>query len=125
MEKKRILFIDDEAQLLRLIKLNLEQLGRFEVRIISRSSQGEEAALEFQPHLIFLDVMMPEMDGGELASRLRANPNTKHIPIIFLTAVVSKEEAAAKSGLIGGYPFLAKPVTIDQITECINRHLGK
>ena len=125
MEKRRILFIDDEAQFIRLIKLNPEQLGRYEVRAVSRSGQGEEAAREFQPHLIFLDVMMPEMDGGELAARIRANSSTKHIPIVFLTAVVSKEEAVSKAGLIGGYPFLAKPVTIDQIVESINVHSGR
>ena len=123
-EKKRILVVDDEASVTRLLKLNLEQTGDYEVAAENVSQAALAAAEEFQPDLMLLDVMMPGLDGGNLASQLQTNPKLKGVPIVFLTAAVTREEVRARRGLVGGLPFLAKPVDLDEVLVCLKRHLG-
>src|SRR5512137_2917892 len=123
-EKKRILVVDDELSITRLLKLNLEQTGDYLVRTENSSRAALAAAEEFRPDLVFLDVMMPDLDGGDLASRLQANPKLKDVPVVFLTATVTREEVRARHGLVGGQPFLAKPVNLHEVLGCLERHLG-
>lgn len=123
MEKKRILIIDDEATFTRMVRLNLEKTGKYEVREENRGRRGAAAAREFKPHLIFLDVIMPDADGGEVAAHIQADTRLKNVPIVFLTATVSKREVGDTGGTRGGLYFLAKPVTLEQLEACIARHL--
>jgi len=123
-EPKRILVVDDEASITRLLKLNLEQTGDFLVRTENSSKAALAAAEEFRPDLVLLDVMMPDLDGGDLASRLQAHPKLKDVPVVFLTATVTREEVRARHGLVGGIPFLAKPVNLHEVLGCLERHLG-
>jgi len=123
LEKKRILVVDDEASITRLLKLNLEQTDRYEVRTENDALKAVAAAEEFKPHLILLDVMMPGMDGGELASRFQAHPKFEKTPLVFLTAAATKAEVYARGGKVGGLQFLAKPVDITQILECLKQQL--
>lgn len=125
MGKKRILIIDDEAGLTRLLKLNLEQTGAYEVRTENRGLQGMAAAKAFKPDLILCDVIMPDLEGGDLACQFKADPELAATPFVFLTAVVSREEVEAQGGVIGGHPFIAKPVTVEKIVECIEQHLSQ
>src|SRR6478736_5326827 len=118
-EKKRILVVDDEPSITRLLKLNLEQTNDYEVRGENDAERAVAAAEEFKPHLILLDVMMPGVDGGELANRLQANPKLNSVPIVFLTAAATKGEIYARGGQVGGLPFLAKPVEISEVIACI------
>lgn len=123
MEKKKVLVVDDEVSLTRLLKLNLEKTGRFEVMEENRGTHVISVARNFKPDIIFLDVMMPDKDGSTVADELRSEHDLKDIPIIFLTAVVSREEADAQRGVIGGQPFLAKPANIETVLACIDQHL--
>lgn len=123
MEKKRILIIDDEATFTRMVRLNLEKTGKYEVREENRGRRGAAAARDFKPHLIFLDVIMPDADGGEVAAHIQADNRLKNVPIVFLTATVSKREVGDTGGMRGGLFFLAKPVTLEQLEACIARHL--
>lgn len=123
MAKRRILIVDDEPSFTRLLKLNLEQTGAYEVRAVHQGQRGLEAALEFKPDLILLDVIMHDMDGGEVAAQLKADPRVNKTPIVFLTAVVSPHETGERSEMIGGYPFLAKPIHTDQLLACIARSM--
>jgi CheY-like chemotaxis protein len=125
MQKKRILVIDDEASVTRSIKLNLENVGDYEVRTENQAVQALKAAREFKPDLILLDVMMPEMDGGAVAARLREVPAFKDIPIIFLTAIVSKEETKGHEAVIGGMSFLAKPMDLSELIQSVEKHLKR
>lgn len=125
MGKKRILIIDDETGLTRLLKLNLEQTGTYEVRTENQGSHALAAAREFRPDLILCDVIMPDMEGSDVAAQIQADPSLADTPLVFLTAVVSREEVEAQGGVIGGHPFLAKPVTVDKIVECIEQHLHR
>lgn len=72
--------------------------------------------------MILLDIVMPKIDGGDVASKIKADWSLVNTPIIFLTAIVSNKEAHS-SNLIGGFPFLAKPVSLDNLIKCIEEHL--
>jgi len=123
-EKKRILVVDDEPSITRLLKLNLEQTGDYLVWTENSPSTAPAAAKEFRPDLILLNVMMPGQDGGELASAFHAEPAIQNVPIVFLTAAVTREEVRTRNGVIGGQPFLAKPVNLHEVLACLERHLG-
>ncbi len=121
--KKRILVVDDRTSDTRLLKLYLESTSDYVVREENDAQAAIAAAGEFQPHLILLDVMMPGMDGGELAVCLRANPKLTGVPIVFLTAAVTKAEVTASGGHLGGNSFLAKPVVLAEVVACLKHHL--
>ncbi|MHC5012457.1 MAG: response regulator transcription factor [Planctomycetota bacterium] len=119
MSGKRILVVDDDPDIADMVKEGLEAGGEFVVRAEASGESGLAAVGEFDPHLILLDVMMPGLDGGEVAARLQEDPYTSTIPIVFLTGVVKKEEVGSGPRTIGGFPYLAKPVGIAEITACI------
>ena len=125
MTKKRILVIDDEPSFTRLLKLNLEYNGHYVVKEENFGTRGVATIKEFKPDLSLLDVMMPGIDGGQIAQRLQDEPALQRIPIIFLTAAVKKTEVGSGSGQIGGFPYLAKPVDMDELAACIELHLPK
>lgn len=121
-DKIRILIIDDEPSFTRMVKLNLEKAGRYEVREENRALHAVAAAREFKPDLILLDVIMPAMDGGDVAAKIKNDSHLRGIPILFLTATVSVREAG-KDGLnAGGDLFLAKPISVDALIDVIHRH---
>jgi len=66
---KKILVVDDEAVLTKMIKMNLERTGNYEVRTENQGSKALQATREFKPDLIFMDVMMPDMSGDEAIDR--------------------------------------------------------
>jgi two-component system, OmpR family, response regulator len=123
MKQKRILIIDDESSITRSMRLNLEALGTYEVRPENHARAALQTAREFRPDLILLDVMMPEMDGGEVATQLREDPLLKDTPIVFLTALVSNEETNRREANIGGMNYLAKPVDFAELLRVIETHL--
>ncbi len=123
-EKKRILIVDDKASDTLLVKLCLERTNEYEVREENVATHALAAAEKFRPHLILLDVRMPGMDGGQLATSFQENPNLKAIPIVFLTSLVTRSEVAAGGGLGGRYPILAKPIILPELVACLKQHLG-
>jgi CheY-like chemotaxis protein len=124
MTKKKILVVDDEEGMTRMLKRNLEATNRYDVRTENSSSAAVTAASEFLPDLILMDMMMPGMDGGDVAAKLKEDKRLSHIPIVFLTAIVKKEEAQPTGSKIGGLTFLAKPVKLDDLITCIENHVG-
>jgi CheY-like chemotaxis protein len=125
MSKKKILIIDDEENFTRLVKLNLERTEKYEVKTENKGLQSLVAAKEFKPDLILLDILMTDMEGGEVAYQLKQNEETRNIPIVFLTAVIRKEEVKSGSSIIGGHPFIAKPVTVEELIDCIEKNIIK
>ncbi len=125
MSKARILVVDDEPNFTRLLKRNLEETGVYEVGEENCSTQALVAAQAFQPDLIFLDVMMPHLDGGDVATQIRADAALKDIPIVFLTAIVLADEVKAHQGLIGGFPFIAKSASLEEMLACIAAYLRR
>jgi CheY-like chemotaxis protein len=119
MKAKRILLIDDEPSITRTMKVNLERSGAYRVCAVNHASRALATARRFHPDLIFLDVMMPEMDGGHLAAQIRSDQEFKSIPVVFLTAIISQAETSADGAMIAGHFFIAKPATLPALTRCI------
>ena len=123
--KKRILMVDDEPALTRMVKLNLERTGNYEVRTENQGRMAVPAAKEFKPDLILLDVMMPDMGGDEVSILLKEDEELSKIKFIFMTAIVTRDETDAMGSNIGGNEFLAKPVRTDELIAAIERVLGE
>jgi len=121
---KRILVVDDEPGITRMTKLNLERTGNYVVRTENLGSQAIAAAREFKPDLILLDVMMPDMDGDEISSRILEDPQLSGSKIVFMTAIVTKDETDATGSNIGGFEFLAKPVKTEDLIATIEQVLA-
>ena len=119
MTKKKILIIDDMEDVCRVVKTLLDSCGRYETFYETSGVAGLARARKLQPQLILLDVTMPDMAGSDVAQKLKDEPLTSSIPIVFLTGVVRREESCMSQGLIGGYPFLAKPVDGEEILRCV------
>jgi len=124
VSKKKILFVDDETSFCRAVQLNLEHSGGYEVTTESNSNNVLEAALNIKPDLIVLDYIMPELNGADVAVQLRNNADTKDIPIIFLTALATNNEMQNHE-IISQYNTLSKPVSIEQLVNCIEKVTGE
>jgi len=104
---EKILIIDDDVDTLRLVGLMLQRQG-YEIIAASNGAQGLAKALEEHPDLILLDVMMPDMDGYEVARRLRKNPVTLTVPILMFTAKTQLDDKVAGFE-VGADDYLTKP----------------
>lgn len=120
--RSRILLVDDEPALTRLLKLNLEGSGRYLVREENHGLQALAAAREFKPDLIVLDIIMPDIGGGDIAAQLKADPGFKHTPVIFLTGLIS-ERRAKQASQSSEDRYLAKPATIEELLGSIREKL--
>ncbi len=120
--KRTIMVADDNPDIVTIIKTILEEKGYV---VLSAFSGQEVLSLlkEQKPDLILLDIMMPQMDGLEVLTRLKEDPGTASIPVILLTAKVQYED------ILGGYKtgadyYITKPFTPTQVLEGINLFLG-
>ena len=121
---KKILLVDDEESFCYFVKKNLELRGEFKVFTANNGEEGLEIARRERPDLILLDVLMPGMLGSDVAAKLQEDPVLAQIPVVFLTAVVQKEDFG--DDLIkksGGHLFLAKPITPEELVTAIKRIL--
>jgi CheY-like chemotaxis protein len=117
-----VLIIDNNRDFTHSAKLALERTGRYLVCEENDAGKAHQTAQDLKPDLILLDIAMPEIDGGEVAARIESDPALHRIPIVFLTALVTKAET--KSGLqIQGHPFLAKPINVPELIDAIEENL--
>ncbi len=122
--KKKILLVDDEKDFCFFVKGNLENTGEFDVLATTSGKEGIKLVRGEKPDLILLDLNMPEMSGDEVAQILSDKPDTKAIPVVFLTAIVTKDEVGNESmANIGGYNYIAKPVTTKDLIANIRKIL--
>ena len=120
--KRRILIVDDDANSTHLVKILLERSGPYLVLEENDAANADQTAHNFKPDVILLDIIMPKMDGGELATQIEADRELHDTPIIFLTALVTHTEA--NSGLqMQGHPLVAKPISIPELINAIEKHL--
>jgi len=117
--KKRILIVDDEPEFTSMLRLTLERQGYYQVQEENSASAARQAARFFDPDLIILDLMMPEMDGSEVAASLKEDRLLHDVPVLFMTALVD----AAECGDHGGQTYLSKNVPIDRLIACIEEKL--
>ncbi len=122
MQKKKILIIDDEKAFTTMLKLNLELTGLYEVATENDPVNALASALKSSPDLILLDVIMPNVDGPDIAFQIKNYPLLKGIPIVFLTATVRKEEVKS-GGMIAGHCFVAKTDSLSSLFDTIENEI--
>ena len=125
MAKKKILLVDDEKSFTHLLKLNLEETGNYEVRVENWAEDALNAAKEFRPDLILLDIIMPRLPGGNVAALIKETAELRDTPIVFLTAAVRKHQVEENDGIICDFPCIAKPATVEMVIEAIEKHARK
>jgi two-component system OmpR family response regulator len=125
MTAQKVLVIDDEVGFTKLLKMNLEKGGEFEVRVENNSMKALSAAREFHPDVVLLDVVMPGLDGGDVAALFQEDPMLRKVPIIMLTALVSPGETSSDAvAQSGSMSVLPKPVNLDKLVACLREAIG-
>jgi CheY-like chemotaxis protein len=120
--KKKILVIDDENNVTKFLKTILESSGRYEVCCENAGVNAVKVAKSFMPNIVLLDVVMPDISGGEILEMFQQDPTLKNLPVIFLTCIVSDKEM--KEGVtIVGRPTVSKPIDMECLIDCIEKTL--
>ena len=112
--KFSVLVVDDDPDKRMLLTVALQMAG-YEVRTANDGVEGLVAVESYQPDLIITDVMMPKMDGYELARRVRANPQTRFLPIIIQTAARSAADDIRRGSEVGALGYITDPTDIDML----------
>jgi len=122
-EKKRILIVDDEKQLVSLVSLHMDMSG-YEVLSAADGKKALGIIEKEIPDLVILDLMLPEMDGWEVCKRLRAEPKTKDIPVIMLTARSGTDDKL-KGFECGADDYMTKPFSPRELAARVKRVLAR
>jgi len=120
-DKGKILAVDDTPASLKLLTDILKAEG-YEVRSAISGELALHAAISNPPDLVLLDIRMPEMDGYEVCRRLKAQPATRDVPVIFVSAVMETSEKV-KGFEIGAVDFVTKPYQRDELLARVRTHL--
>ena len=129
MEQKRILVVDDERDLCEILLFNLHAVG-YQAEAVYSAEDGLQqienckSSNSKQYDLLLLDVMMPGMSGFEMAKLLKANEQTQHIPIIFLTAKVTEDDMLQGFSL-GADDYVTKPFSVREVMARVKAVLGR
>jgi two-component system OmpR family response regulator len=120
---KKVLIVDDEPGITQLLKATLEGTGKYQVRTENRGMMGLSAARQFRPDAAILDIMMPDLEGTEVLSKIRELPGMKNLPVIILTATLMKGETILSDPMKSSY-FMAKPLEMDELLGALESILG-
>ena len=121
--KKRVLIVDDEKDFSDMVCDYLRIKGEMEVEVADSGFQAGFTVAKFRPDIILMDLMMPDMDGFEVTRSLRADPDTRHIPVIACTAY-RDPDVDQRIGEAKFDGFVEKPLKLDQLLELIRDQLG-
>jgi CheY-like chemotaxis protein len=119
--KKKVLVVDDEPGIVKIVELELKFYG-YEVITASSGKEGLEKCKRLKPDAVIMDIMMPGMAGNQAAEELKSDPSTSHIPIIFLTGMVTTEEVP-KDLMMGDQYLLAKPFKCEHLLSMLRKVL--
>jgi len=119
-QKKTILLVDDVPANIQIANAILKD--SYKVYVATNGAKALELADKVSPDLILLDIMMPEMDGYEVCSRLKSNTQTREIPIIFLTAQTEIEDET-KGFQVGAVDYIHKPFSPAVVMARVQTHL--
>jgi len=122
MPKQKILIVDDEPGLVRLLTLNLERMDRYEVLTVEDPTLVVETVVKFRPDLVILDWIMPKISGADLAEQIRADPRISGTPVLFFSAFIMKRDGHQE---ISGFPAVAKPIGMHELVAAIDEQLNK
>ena len=119
---KKILIVEDEESLLKLESILLTTKG-YHVQGVATGTAALKAVMETPPDLVLLDIMLPEVDGFEVCRQIKTNQQTRHIPVILLTAKKSPEDMA-RGKEVGADQYITKPFKSAMVISSIERLLG-
>ncbi len=119
---KKVLVVDNEKNILDMMSKFLSREG-FEVLTATNGINAIDLAKKSAPDLIILDVMMPGMDGGDIAANLLENEKTSYIPVIFLTGAISEEEAMKQSSKFPNRTYISKAGDIRKLMKIVRQIL--
>lgn len=126
MAEEKILVVDDEKDVVDLLEKRLSA-ENFEVIRASTGREAMERTRKARPHLILMDIVLPDMEGSEAVRQLAEDPLTKDIPVLFLSGIISKEEELAQPQInVGGrlYKAISKPFAFEELLGEIRKVLG-
>jgi len=118
---EKILLVEDTKSIIDLINTTLSQRG-YQVAVALNGKEALPIAQKWMPGLILMDILMPEMDGYETCRLIKENPQTRHIPIIFLSAL-TKTFDKVKAFQLGGVDYISKPIETDELLARVKTHL--
>jgi two-component system alkaline phosphatase synthesis response regulator PhoP len=122
MKKGKVLVVDDEVNITQILEFSIGAEG-FEVIAAQNGEEAIEKARREQPDLIILDIMMPKIDGYEACRILKANPLTRNIPVVLLTA--KGRDIDKRLGMeVGATDYIVKPFSPNRLVERINQLLS-
>ncbi len=122
--KKRIMVVDDEPAISQVIKSLLEKIGDFEVREENNPLAALRSIAIYKPELVLMDIMMDKKSGPDIVQEMKDSPLLCSTPVVFLTGVVDQQDVENNSGVIGGHPFLSKPIEVQQLIQTVRQLLG-
>ncbi len=122
MEKKRLLIIDDDKKFLEMIKSVIKQKGIYEVATTTRAKDIIDNIHDFQPHLILLDLVMPEVGGIEACEMLNKDALGRTIPVIVISGL-GKDSDKLKAYKEGIVDYVTKPIKFDELFSKIEKAL--
>lgn len=123
MGKARLLIVEDDADISNMLRIFFSSQG-FEVDVAARGGDALDRTRQVMPHLIILDIMLPDIDGYEVCRRLRTSTRTSHVPVIFLT---QKDERSDKlQGLeLGADDYITKPFDIEELRYRVQNAINR
>lgn len=127
-ELKKILYAEDEPDVQTIVELIVQSMSSYEIKICENGKKLLESVEDYEPDLILLDVMMPEMDGPTTFENLQLNEKTKNIPVIFMTAKAQIHEVKIfqEIGVIGVITKPFDPILLcSKIQEIWEDHVNK
>ena len=119
----KILVVDDEPTIVRLMEFILARQGH-DVLVAVNGEEALQKIKAHQPDLVLLDIMMPRIDGYEVAQLLRADPQTASLPIIMLSAK-AQDEDIRRGVEVGVDAYVTKPFTPDHLVHVVTQHLSR
>lgn len=124
MTPKRVVCIEDEIEMIDLVKMILTREG-FEVIGANGGIQGLQIIEDVQPELVLLDLMMPDIDGWEVYQRMKSNPKTSNIPVIVITARTQSIDKVLGLHIAKVDDYITKPFAPGELMASVNKTLAK
>jgi len=120
--RSRVLLVDDDPVILRLLEVNF-RLDGFDTQTATRGEDALARAVEWVPDMIVLDVMMPGLDGWEVARRIREHEQLAEVPVVFLSAR-AQEDDRMRGYALGVVEYVTKPFDPSTLVDIVRRHLS-
>jgi two-component system, OmpR family, response regulator len=112
----RICYVEDDEDIQRIVRMSLERVGKMTVEVVGDPTMAIEAMSTFKPDLVMLDWMMPKLDGPALFRQMQIRPETKALPVVFITAKASQRDLDELMKM-GAVATISKPFSPKDLPE--------